>query len=540
MISDQTTRPARLALPPPSGGELSLFALVEVLFRHLKLFLLVAGVVFALALAWIFGTPRKYESHASILVQNARSNVVITAGNNEAPEGSRELTEEELNSDVQVLLSRDMLDEVVHPGWNKRPRTDYSRAEIIDHEKAVGGLARRLEAPVVHKSNVLTATITAPTPEQAQEEMQRLIAAFIARQRQISRPPGATRFFAQQAERYKKELAQAQMALAEFQNQKNLVNVNDRETTLSSNVTTAENQRRDADVQIRELEKRIEANSALMETMPNRQTTQERTTPLTGALDQLTTQLVTLKNQQTELLNKYPPTDRAVRQVELQIVEVEAGIRAASSPKSREAATDINPAWQQLQNDLALMRSQLSGLRARRAVLSNQIETSQTALNTTEGLTPTFTSLQRKVDELDSNYQAFLKKRDEAEIADSMDRQDLVNFAVVEAPSYSLTPVHPKPVRDIFLALITAFLLGGIAVFLMESVRDTAGAAAELERWSRYPVLATVPWTHQPELPANTRLLTNGRTGRDQTDAEEAGVDLANARLAYYRSRTEN
>ena len=86
------------------------------------------------------------------------------------------------------------------------------------------------------------------------------------------------------------------------------------------------------------------------------------------------------------------------------------------------------------------MRSQLSGLRARRAVLSNQIATSQTALNTTEGLTPTFTSLQRKVDELDSNYQAFLKKRDEAEIAHSMDRQDLVNFAVVEAPSYSLAP----------------------------------------------------------------------------------------------------
>ena len=69
-----------------------------------------------------------------------------------------------------------------------------------------------------------------------------------------------------------------------------------------------------------------------------------------------------------------------------------------------------------------------------------------------------------------------------------------------EAPTYSLSPVHPKPVRDIFLGLITAFLLGGIAVFLMESVRDTAGAAAELERWSRYPVLATVPWTDQPEL----------------------------------------
>ena len=40
--------------------------------------------------------------------------------------------------------------------------------------------------------------------------------------------------------------------------------------------------RRDSDVQIRELEKRIEAHAALLETLPSRQTTQEHTTALTG------------------------------------------------------------------------------------------------------------------------------------------------------------------------------------------------------------------------------------------------------------------
>ena len=90
-----------------------------------------------------------------------------------------------------------------------------------------------------------------------------------------------------------------------------------------------------------------------------------------------------LKNQRTELLNKYPPTDRAVRQIELQIVETEAGIHAASSPKSKDAATDINPTWQQLQTDMAMMRSQLSGLRARRDVLSGQIAQAQSALGVT-------------------------------------------------------------------------------------------------------------------------------------------------------------
>ena len=43
------------------------------------------------------------------------------------------------------------------------------------------------------------------------------------------------------------------------------------------------------------------------------------------------------------------------------------------------------------------------------------------------------------------------------------------------------------------------------------------------------------PWIDQAELGGESRLLVSGRTV-----ADEAGVDLANGRLAYYRSRTEN
>jgi hypothetical protein len=91
-------------------------------------------------------------------------------------------------------------------------------------------------------------------------------------------------------------------------------------------------------------------------------------------------------------------------------------------------------------------------------------------------------------------------------------------------------------VRDTFLGLITAFLLGGVAVFLMESVRDTAGAAAELERWTHFPVLATVPWTYQAEFGEGPMLNLPSRTGRD-----EAGVELSTQtpRLAYFAGPTK-
>jgi len=219
----------------------------------------------------------------------------------------------------------------------------------------------------------------------------------------------------------------------------------------------------------------------------------------------------------------------------LQILETEAGIREASSPRTHDASSDVNPTWQQLQTDLTMLRSNLSGLRARRAALSSQIANQQSALNSTENLSPTFTTLQSKVNELETNYQTYLHKRDEAEIADSMDRQDLMNFAVVEAPTYSSLPVHPKPVRDMFLGMLTALLLAAIAAFLVESTRETAGTAAELEQWSRYPVLATVPWTYQAELPELSNSSPSSLNRRDKSEADIA----ANARLAFLRSTSE-
>jgi uncharacterized protein involved in exopolysaccharide biosynthesis len=534
VTGDQIGRQIRLT-SESSGTELSLFTLVEAFFRYLKLFLAVAGVVLALALWWIFATPRRYESEASILVQNARSNELITPGNSNGPTVMKDVTEEQLNSELEVLTSKDLLDDVVKPGWNTaKERTDYSKDELLEHEKAVSSLSRRLDASLARKSHVLLAKITAPSPEEAQEQMQRLFAAFMNRQRQIGRPPGATRFFTEQAERYKNELSAAQTTLAEFQKQQQMVSVSEQEATLSAKLTLAKNQLSDADTQIGDLSSRIQKEAQLKSATQPRQNTVQRAMPLSGALDQLTLRLVTLENQRTELLNKYPPTDRMVQQVDAQIAETKAGIHNAGSDRAQDTSTDINPTWQQLQTDLTMTQAQLDGVRARREVLRSQISAAQAKLETIEALSPQFTALQHKVTELDNNYQAFLQKRDDAEVADSMDRQDLLNFAIVQAPTYSLSPVHPKPLRDTLLGLMTACLLGAIAVFLMESVRDTVATAADLERWSRYPALATIPWTPQGKLVSVSRPSATSLGISEETETDIPGQKTR--RLAYLQS----
>jgi len=83
--------------------------------------------------------------------------------------------------------------------------------------------------------------------------------------------------------------------------------------------------------------------------------------------------------------------------------------------------------------------------------------------------------------------------------------------AVVEYPTYSPTPVHPKPLRDTVLAVFSSIFIGAFMVYLSENGRRNFSTPYELEQVSKFPVLATIPLgeTAPPAI-----LDSGGRTGR--------------------------
>jgi hypothetical protein len=96
---------------------------------------------------------------------------------------------------------------------------------------------------------------------------------------------------------------------------------------------------------------------------------------------------------------------------------------------------------------------------------------------------------------------------------------------VVQSPTLEFKPVHPRPVRDTLVGMITALLLGGVAVFLAESSRDTFANAAELERFTHYPNLATVPRTKSAGAAGLT--VPSSRTGSATASASEPAPGAA-------------
>ena len=84
-----------------------------VCFRYRQLILLTFWCIFLGSLVYVVITPRTYQAETEILVKRERADPVVTPENNASPILTTGVTEEDLNSEVELLGSSDLLEKVV-------------------------------------------------------------------------------------------------------------------------------------------------------------------------------------------------------------------------------------------------------------------------------------------------------------------------------------------------------------------------------------------------------------------------------------------
>ena len=179
----------------------------------------------------------------------------------------------------------------------------------------------------------------------------------------------------------------------------------------------------------------------------------------------MNTLLVELRNRRTSMLTKFKPDDRLVKELDQQIAQTEEALKNANESNATEKTSDVNTVWQELRAQLARDQISRNGDMARRTALSQQLEDSQKSLAQLQAATVQYDAIARRVQELEVNYKTYAQKRDEAQMADAMDQQKLLNVSIAEPPTLSLIPVRPKPLLNLTLGMFTAFFLGACAVF---------------------------------------------------------------------------
>jgi uncharacterized protein involved in exopolysaccharide biosynthesis len=507
---------------------------VGALFRHKLLFTALLATVILLVAAATVVAKRQYRSEMKLLLKNNRSNAVITPDRSAASVVT-EITEQQINSELEVLDSEDVLNAVADPEWRTLSASQRTPAEIKQHETRLDNFRKRLKIESARKSNVINVIYTADSALEATENLQRFSSAYLAHRERLSRPSGTSNFFADEAHRYKEAWQQANRELVAFQQQNQLVSVQDTEQTLSKEIAAQEDDLRTNQTGLAEMSKRLDAGKKAVKKVPERQHTQQHTVSNQASVSQMRTLLLQLQNRRTELSTRYTPNDPLVTEVDREIADTKSALAAALEQNGIEDTTDVNPAWQGVKSSLVEGSIDLQALLAQGDSLRQSLADLRSRLARLQSLDVRFNALQEQADQARSNFELFSEKRDEAQIEDAMDQRELINIAVAQSPTLEFRPVSPKPLLNGALGLLTALFLAAGAVYFAEYLRSTVATPRELEMTSRYPVLVTFPYAVEADTSADLGASAKSVPTRTRGPLFGGTPDLCHAKLRESR-----
>src|ERR1700722_9272397 len=280
--------------------------LAQVLFRERRTFLIVAGFVMAATLIYVFAGPR-YGAERKLLVRRGRADAPVSAGENAPLDLTRiAMTEEELNSEVELLRDEDVLREAVEQDglggrdWLHFLRLGEGQAQRV--ERAARRLGKKLKGEPVKKTNLIAIKYAAEDPQQAARVLQSVANAYLRKQAEVHRPSGEAQFFEQLTKDSRQDLEEAERKLLQFTTAHNVVAAAQERDLALQKLSEIDGSYRQASIDLSETQQRVSELQALLATLPERTTTQVRIADNPELMKALKPNLLALQEKRTKLL----------------------------------------------------------------------------------------------------------------------------------------------------------------------------------------------------------------------------------------------
>ncbi|HYR88193.1 MAG TPA: Wzz/FepE/Etk N-terminal domain-containing protein [Terriglobia bacterium] len=401
--------------------------------------------------------PRQYEAETKILVKRERVDPLVT------PEQTTQtvapdFTEQDVNSEVELLRSRDLLEKVA------------ISSGLVSQDKlglfyATRNLDRNLTIEPLKKTKLIRITYRSGSTLQSRKVLETLTDLYLQKHLEVHRPPGALEFFQARAEEYRKGLANAEHQLADFGTRNGVVDAQLEKDITVRKLSEFESGLRQTQAVIAETQQRIRALEREKSSTPERLTTAVKTSDNPLLLQQLRSTLLNLELKRTELLSKFAPGYRPVQEVEAQIAQTREALANVSNNQVREETTDRDTTHEWLNGELAKARAELSALEGRMLATTQIVARYSDEARALNETAIAQEDLVRSAKTAEETYLLYARKQEEARISDALDRQRIVNVSIAEAASALPIPVGPGwPLKVLLAGLLAGFVSAGIAL----------------------------------------------------------------------------
>jgi uncharacterized protein involved in exopolysaccharide biosynthesis len=467
-----------------------------VFFRHRKLLVNSFLVTVAAGILYSILAP-SYRAEMKVLITRGRLDPAVTPTETAPPLLARmEVSEEDLNSEAELLRDDDVLRQVViETGLSDRVSW-VSRLLPEDHEEriahAVKRLAQKLYIQPIRKSQLIAVTYKSSNPQLAAAVLKSLARAYLAKQIEIRRPNSQQDFFEQQMRQSHFALKQAQEDLIGFTRKKGVASAALERDLVLQKLSDAEAGDRALISSISEAAARVRVLEDKLRELPERRIVQIRNSDNPELQGKLKSKLLELELKRTELLTKYQPTYRLVQEVDHEIAQAKAAVEAEDLRPLRDETTEENPDYSWASAEHIKNMVEMEALEKKERVSREQLaQYRRQAEQLGEGAVVQ-TDLESKLKAAEDKYLLYANKREEARIGDALDQTGILNVTVAEPPRVPALPAWPLWAMTC-LSIASAGVFSTGAVFAVDCLDNSFRTPDEVTRILGMPVLASLP-----------------------------------------------
>lgn len=196
--------------------------------------------------------------------------------------------------------------------------------------------------------------------------------------------------------------------------------------------------------------------------------------------------------------DEHPDVERSrniIRSLEQQLLQVAEG-----GGKPRQGGKPENPAYIQVQSQLASALSELEALRETNAALKRRARQYAERLEKTPQIEPDYLDLVRDRDNTAQKYHDLRSRLMEAQVSQGLEVQRKgERFSLIDPPDFPEKPDKPNRPAIVFLGLVLA-LAGGVGVgAASESLDHSIRSPDALKALTEVPPLAVIPYMPNAE-----------------------------------------
>ncbi len=440
------------------------------LWRRKTLALLLFIAILGLGVGVLTRLTPLYESSLKLLVTRT--------ANDQSKAGQMLANTEELQSEIEILTSREVMVATLQ--------------ELALSEPDASESAARLSVAVSDSARFIQVSYRDPSPTQAAKFLETLFQKYSEHRQQLPAPVNVETALRERSQTFNQKLDEATKALKQLDNKHNLLSLTEQQNLLLHQLYEAQSQAETARTEKEALQQQISTLRSQLATQPEQVETGS-VTKYGQALDKMKEELIAMEMQRTQLLQKYQPHHRLLRDHEQRIAQAKELITREEQNPPRERSFALNETRRRITNDLFQAETNLAALTQREQRLGQLGQEYKTRLDELNLQGAKKDDLERERAHNEEAYLLYQKKAQEAEINAVVNHTKGVQVSLAEAAQVNPQPISPNWPRNLSGLLLLGLLTSMGSVIAVESLQPRIRTEAGLHRRLGLEVIAKLP-----------------------------------------------